>query len=74
MSYAVLSCINGTFKVETEHGDNLQGGKMSWHDKCRIYENASDVKDGTVVLVNEQFATAEGFLEHITHPVDQSEG
>lgn len=67
MKYAVVSCINGNYRIETEHGTNLNAAKMSWHEKCRALENEPTVITATVAVVDENFSSIGGFYEQITH-------
>lgn len=69
MKYAVVSCINGNYKIESEHGENLTGAKMAWHEKCRSLENEPTVITATVAVVDENYSSIGGFYEHITHEV-----
>jgi hypothetical protein len=73
MKYALISCTNGNFKVESEYGDNLTAAKMAWHALCRTKENAADVISATIMVVDENFIPFEGFVEHITHPEPETE-
>lgn len=36
MKYAVISCINGSFKIESEHGDDLQAAIVKHRKTCFI--------------------------------------
>ena len=73
MKYAVVSCINGNFKIETEHGDNITGAKMSWHEKCRALENEPTVVSAVVAVVDENYSSIGGFYENITHEMQTEE-
>jgi hypothetical protein len=69
MRYAVISVVNGSFKVETEHGENKQAAFVKFHDLCKIYWNAPDVITCMVKVVDENLDTVEGKMEYITHTV-----
>ena len=60
MKYAVISCTNGTFKVESEHGKNLQGAIVAFHQICAAFWNTSDVETAKVNVVD-------GKSEFISH-------
>lgn len=67
MNYAVISTINGNFKIESEHGNDKQAAMVDFHDKCKIYWNAPDVETGTVMVVDESLCNVDGHTERITH-------
>lgn len=67
MNYAVIQCSNGSFSVVSEWSDNRQGAIMSWHDRCKVLWNASDVVSATVKVVDSNLETVENYVEHIFH-------
>lgn len=67
MKYAVISCTNGTFKVESEHGENLQGAIVAFHQICAAFWNASDVETAKVEVVDEALNVVDGKAEFINH-------
>lgn len=67
MKYAVISVINGNFKIETEHGTDKQAAIVSFHDKCQAFWNAPDVLTGVVMVADENLCTVDGRIEHIQH-------
>ena len=71
MKYSIVSCVNGSFKIEAEYGTNKQGAFVGFHDKCKVYWNANDVVSATVAVVDENLDTVEGKIEYIKH--DQAE-
>ena len=66
MKYSVVQCVNGNFSIVSEH-DNEQSAIMSYHDRCKILCNASDVITGCVKVVNENFDQLGNKVEFITH-------
>ena len=70
MKYAVVSNSNGTFKIESEWTDNLEGAKNNYWDKCKAFNSAKDVVKATVELVDENWDIVEGKRELIEHPVE----
>lgn len=67
MKYAIISVVNGNFKIEAEYGTNLQGAIVGFHDKCKNYWNAGDVISAVVMVVDENMACVEDKVERITH-------
>lgn len=72
MKYAVISNVNGNFKIETEWDDNLTGARNSYWDKCKAYNSAQDVAKAIVELVDENYDIVEGKVERISHTVEES--
>ena len=70
MKYSLISCINGNFKIEAEYGTNKQGAIVGFHDKCKIYWNATDVITGCVCVMDENLDVVEGKVEYISHPAE----
>ena len=67
MKYAVISCTNGTFKVESEHGNDLQAAIVNFHNKCAAFWNAPDVLTAKVEVVDEALNVVDGKAEFISH-------
>lgn len=67
MQYAVISNVNGVFKIESEHGDNLQGAIVAFHNKCAAFWNALDVETAKVEVVDEALNVVDGKSEYISH-------
>ena len=67
MNYAVISNVNGNFKIESEHGDNLQAAIVNFHQKCASFWNASDVETAKVEVVDEALNVVDGKSEFISH-------
>ena len=71
MKYAVVSCSNGTFKIESEWTDNLQGARNSYWDKCKAFNSAPDVVTATVAIIDENQDVVEGKKEYISHSQEE---
>ena len=68
MKYAVVQCVNGSFKVVAE-SDNLNTVIVNYHGTCQNLWNAPDVITGSVSIINENMEIEGGFKETINHPV-----
>ena len=73
MKYALMTCINGNYKIESEHGTDLNAAQMAWHDKCRALEGAPDVITATCMVADENLGTVNGLYEKIKHPVEEDQ-
>ena len=67
MKYAVISNVNGNFKIESEHGDNLQGAIVAYHQTCAAFWNTPDVLTAKVEVVDEALNVVDGKAEFISH-------
>ena len=67
MNYAVISNVNGVFKIESEHENNLQGAIVAFHQKCAAFWNAPDVETAKVEVVDEALNVVDGKAEFISH-------
>lgn len=67
MKYAVISNVNGVFKIESEHGDNLQAAIVNFHNKCAVFWNAPDVITAKVEIVDEALNVVDSKAEYISH-------
>ena len=67
MKLAIISCINGNFKIEAEGFTNEQAALVTFHSKCQIFWNAPDVLAGEIAIVDEQLNVYRGFKEFIQH-------
>ena len=75
MKYALVTCINGNYKIESEHGTDLNAAQMAWHAKCRALEGADDVVTAVCMVADENLGTVGGLYEKIDHTEqEQSEG
>lgn len=73
MKYALVTCINGNYKIESEHGTDLNAAQMAWHEKCRSLEGAPDVITATCMVANENLGTVDSLFEQIKHPVEEDQ-
>ena len=70
--YAIISCINGNYKIEAE-GLSEQSAKVLFHQKCAAFWNAPDVLLGQVCIKNQQLETVGNYSEQIIHTVEPTE-
>lgn len=73
MKYSLIQCVNGSFSIVSEHGENLQAARVAFHDRCKILWNASDVIEGYVAIIDSNLSYVDGRIEKITHEVAESE-
>ena len=71
MQYALITMINGNWKIEVET-NNLQQVLVNFHQKCATLWNASDVTLARVWVVDQMLGQIES--EEIRHEKEQSEG
>jgi len=70
MKYAIIDVINGNYSIHAEGITDLSAAKTSYHGRCQVLWNASDVITACVMIVDENLDTIPGYKEFITHPVD----
>ena len=70
-NFAVVSVVNGVFNIDSEWGDNLQGARVAYHQRCATLWNAMDVVEAVVRLVNKDFVTYTNYFEGISHPQEE---
>ena len=70
MQYAIITMINGNWKIEVETND-LQQAKVNFHDKCKILWNASDVTLARVWIVDQSLNLIDS--EEITNTAEVTE-
>ena len=70
MQYAIISVINGNWKIEQET-NNLQNAKVNFHNKCAALWNASDVTLARVWIVDQSLGQIES--EEIYHEAQAEE-
>jgi hypothetical protein len=73
MKHAIITCVNGSFKIEAEGYTSLDSAKVYFAGKWQALLNAPDVITGAIMIVNENFECVEGYKEFISHPVNESE-
>ena len=74
MNHAVITCVNGSFKIEAEGYNSLESAKVFYAGKWENLLNAPDVIMGEIMIINENLECVEGYREKISHPVKGSEG
>ena len=67
MKYAVISNVNGVFKIESEHGNDLQAAIVAFHNKCATFWNAQDVITAKIEVVDEALNVVDEKREFISH-------
>ena len=66
MKYSIIKCINGSFSVDSQHGE-LTLAKVRFHAICQTLWNAQDVVTAKVMIVDEQLNCVEDYREYIHH-------
>jgi len=69
MNYAIIKVSNGSFTIQTEWGDNLNGAKVEFHRVCQTLWNSPDVASAMVMIADENLDAVEGYREYIHHDV-----
>lgn len=72
MKYALITCINGNFKVESEHGENQKQAETAFFSKCTALSDAPDVESAYVKVVDENLNVVAG-LERQFNNIPASE-
>lgn len=67
MKLAIITCINGNFKVEAEGFTTEQAALVTFHGIAQTLWNATDVLTGKVAIIDEQLNIYRGFKEFIQH-------
>lgn len=67
MKYAITKCVNGSFSIDSEWGENLTGAKTAFHGVCRTLWSEPTVISAHVMIINEQLDVVEGYKEFIHH-------
>jgi hypothetical protein len=67
MNYALITCVNGTFKIESEHGDNIEQARTAWYAKGETLSNAPDVRRSRIRVVDENLLPVMGLDAEIGH-------
>lgn len=67
MKYAVITCSNGNFAVQSEWTNDIKGARIDFRTKCNTLDNEASVKTGAVILVNENFDQVGDYKEIINH-------
>ena len=69
MNYAIIKVSNGSFSIQTEWGDNLNGAKVEFHRVCQTLWNSPDVQSAMVMIADENLDAVEGYREYIHHDI-----
>lgn len=69
MKYAIITCINGNYAVNSEGFTTLEAAKVQYFGLCQSLWNAQDVSKAYVQIVDEQLDCVEGYKEYIHHEV-----
>lgn len=67
MVYAIVKIVNGSFSIDSELEDNLNGAKTRFHGIAQTLWNAPDVNKAWVMIADEQLDCVEGYKEYIHH-------
>ena len=74
MKYALVQCVNGNFSVVSEHGENIEGAIVAFHNLAAALWNAQDVRSATIKVVDENLNTVMDKSESIGHtPAEETE-
>ena len=73
MKYAVITCINGNFKIESEHGENLEQARTDFYSKCTALSNAPDVVTSKVMVADEFLQPVNDLSAVINHSTSVTE-
>ena len=69
MNYVIIKVSNGSFTIQTEWGENLNGAKVEFHRVCQTLWNAPDVATAMVMIADENLDAVEGYKEYVHHEV-----
>lgn len=69
MTYAVITCVNGSFKIEAEGYNSLESAKVFYAGKWQALLNAPDVITAEIAIVDENLDCAEDYKEFISHKI-----
>ena len=67
MKYAVITCSNGNFAVQSEWTNDIKSARINFRTTCNTFDNEASVKTGAVILVNENFDVVDDYKEIINH-------
>ena len=69
MKYAIITCINGNYAIQSEGYTTTEAAKVTYFGLCQSLWNAPDVVSAYVMIVDEQLDCVEGYKEFIHHAV-----
>ena len=67
MKYAVIKIVNGSFVIDSEWGENLNGAIVKYHDVCHVLWNEATVKTAVVEIIDSNGNVINGYKEFISH-------
>ena len=67
MKYAIIKIVNGSFSIDSEWTDNIQGAIVKFHSVCATLWNEETVETATVEIIDSQGDVAQGYKEFISH-------
>ena len=67
--YAIYKCVNGSFFLVSEHGNNLQQAIVNFLAEDRALWNEPSVIKATIAIYDQNFDVVDGRIDHIKHPV-----
>ena len=67
MKYAIATCINSNYAIESEGYTTPEAAKVHYFGLCQSLWNAPDVISAYVMIVDEQLDCVEGYKEYIHH-------
>jgi hypothetical protein len=63
MNYAVIQVTNGSFTVNSEHGENKKAARMAFHSLCAAIDGDKQFSGRACVkVVNEQLDCVDGLM------------
>lgn len=73
MKYAVISVINGNYRIEAEGFNSLDGAKVFFAGKWQTLLNTPDVITAEIAIVDENLDCVENYKEFISHEVQDEQ-
>ena len=67
MKYAILKIVNGTFSIDSEWNNNLEGAIVKFHSVSATLWNETTVETATVEIIDNQGDVVHGYREFINH-------
>ena len=67
MKYAIVKIVNGSFSIDSEWNDNIQGAIVKFHSVCGTLWNETTVEAATVEIIDNQGDVVQGYKEFIMH-------
>ena len=73
MKYAIVTVINGNYKIEAEGITQLDSAKTQYHGICQALWNEPTVITACVMIVDENLDKVEDYKEFISHSANGEE-